>query len=415
MLLSLMLMAALEAQTPPPPPVAPAPAAQAPAMVVPTHNDAATLASSGDLEASLHAFQQIAAANPDDRGARIWIANLHVQMRHLDRAEPVYRSVLLEDPADLQARLGVATTLIGREEYAEALEVLQIAEETNTQNPAVLSSIGAAHLGAGRLRRSIDYLERAVAIAPTQENRLLLERARMRYVHRVEGTGLFEQFSGNVDDTRGVDVAVNVRVSDTVRVSGRGQRQDKFGVQDTRAGGGIEWMWKPSTLFVAQVLAGNDIRVLAQREVYAEIDYRRGKAQWSAGYRYLDFLGARATIIGPAVQYAVTDRWTLDLRLAAVITEFPALRPVESSPAALARASYRLRPRVSVLGGYARGIENFQAVSIDRVGDFRANTVSGGVQIDMPSLTSLQGRYERQWRPSDPNMGRFSISVVQGF
>ena len=64
--------------------------------------------------------------------------------------------------------------------------------------------------------------------------------------------------------------------------------------------------------------------------------------------------------------------------------------------------------------GYAAGVEDFENFSIDRVGDFRANTLSGGFRIDLPTLTAVVGNYERQWR-TGADMNRFSLSLQQRF
>src|SRR5687768_12515908 len=78
----------------------------------PSLADAARLADDGNTAAALDAFRQIAAANPDDHAARLWIARLHERMEHPELARPVYESVLLEDPANLEARLGLVATLL---------------------------------------------------------------------------------------------------------------------------------------------------------------------------------------------------------------------------------------------------------------------------------------------------------------
>ena len=88
---------------------------------------------------------------------------------------------------------------------------------------------------------------------------------------------------------------------------------------------------------------------------------------------------------------------------------------MEDSHALGLRGDYRAAPRVTVNAGYTRGTENLDTLSPDRVGDFRANTVSGGVQIDLRSLTSVVGGYEHQWRPSDVQMRRFTVSLRQRF
>src|SRR5687768_1395675 len=89
-------------------------AAQAPALAgqIPTHVDATALAQEGHHEAALDAFRRIAAANPRDHQARVGIARVHGLMGHPELAEPVYRSVLLEDPANLEAMRGLGATLV---------------------------------------------------------------------------------------------------------------------------------------------------------------------------------------------------------------------------------------------------------------------------------------------------------------
>ena len=62
-----------------------------------------------------------------------------------------------------------------------------------------------------------------------------------------------------------------------------------------------------------------------------------------------------------------------------------------------------------------RGVENFENFSIDRIGDFRANTANVAVQILLPSLTSIIGSYDYQWRQNGVRMGRINVSFVQAF
>ena len=184
MLFSMLLTAALSAQAPPPRPAPSMPVRDAAPVVVPRLGDAAALADAGNLDEALHAFQQIAAANPQNREARLWIARLHVRMGHPDRAESVYRSVMLEDPADVRATVGVGTTLIALQEYKAAIDVLEAAEKTAPRNPDVLAALGKAYADSGREDRSIGYLQRAVVIDPNAQNRRSLERARLASDHR---------------------------------------------------------------------------------------------------------------------------------------------------------------------------------------------------------------------------------------
>jgi Tfp pilus assembly protein PilF len=87
--------------------------AQAPAQQPAPNNVAADLPAAiqlsqqGHTAEALVALQKIAAANPGDQLARLWIARVYDRMGHPEIAEPVYHSVVLEDPRNVDALVGV--------------------------------------------------------------------------------------------------------------------------------------------------------------------------------------------------------------------------------------------------------------------------------------------------------------------
>lgn len=379
-----------------------------------TAADAAQLADEGRDGEALAAFRQRAAQNPNDLEARLWIARLHERMGHPDQAESVYRSVLLEDPDNLEAALGVAATLLARDELDETIDLLEAIEERAPQNATLLSLLGRAHRRAGREAQAIGFFERVVAIAPTDEHRFRLEDARLSYRHRIETRGFGEQFSGTTPDTRGGDLAVNYRLSERLRVIGRGQAQRKFSVSEQRGGGGVEWRWRPATTLRAQLLVGPGNVVMPEGDFLGEVDYTHGPAVWTASIRYFDFTGARTTFLSPAVAWPAFDRLSLALRYALGWTE-TRRSGVEIGHTAQLRGTYRVYRRLSLQVGYAAGVEDFETFSIDRIGDFRANTVSGGVRLDLPTLTAVVAGYERQWRRGNIDMGRVTVGIQHRF
>lgn len=380
-----------------------------------TFAEAVQMAAEGRDTDALAAFRQLAAANPNDREARVWIARLHERMGNPDLAEPVYRSVLLEDPANLGAMLGVASTLLAREESEEAIEVLEITEERAPQNVTVLVLLGRAHRLAGRPARAIGYFERAVAMEPSPEHRLRLESTRLAYLHRVETRGFNEQFSGSTPDSRSGEVSLNYRLSDRLRVLGRGQVQRKFGISEQRGGGGVEWRWKPAITLRGHVLVGPDNRVMPEGDYLGELEYTHGPATWTGSIRYFDFTGARTTVFSPAVAWPASERLTVALRYAQSWSDANTFQGEEQGHSAHIRGAYRLYQRLWIQAGYAAGVDDFENFSIDRIGDFRANAVSGGVRIDLPTLTTVVGSYEHQWRTGNVTMGRVTVSLQQRF
>ena len=403
LLLTTLLAQVLFPQAPPPPP---APGAEGEArMAIMEGRDADALA----------IYQRMAAENPDDHQARLSIARLHERMGHPDRAEAVYRSVLLEDALNVVAMVGVATTVLARGDTREGIELLERAEQLAPANDAVLAALGRAHRQAGDTADAIGYLQRAVALAPTAQHRLALEGARRSYLHRVEARGFSEQFNGGTSNTGSGELILNVRLTDSLRVIGRGEVQRKFRIREERGGAGVEWRWRPATTLRAQALLGPDNRVLPEGDFVAAVDHVDGPAVWSASVRYFDFTGAWTSVTSPAVEWAATERLSLGLRYAVSVSESNAFAGRETNHNAHLHGAYRLYPRLWVTSGYARGVEDFESYSIDQVGIFRANTASGGLRLDLPMLTSLAGRYEHQWREGGITIGRVTVSLAQRF
>src|SRR4029453_7502791 len=117
MLLSLFLL--LLAQD-----VAPAPNTASPSDL----SAAIELAQSGRNAEALVAMQKIAAANPEDHLARLWIANVHMRMGDPELAEPVYRSITVEDPDNVDAWVGLGAALLHQDRIVECLDALTRAE-----------------------------------------------------------------------------------------------------------------------------------------------------------------------------------------------------------------------------------------------------------------------------------------------
>ena len=382
---------------------------------VPAFDDAVRLANEERDDEALAAFQQRAATNPEDHAARLWIARLHERMGRSERAEPVYRSVLLEDPSSMDARLGVASMLLERDDAKEAIEVLEAAEGSGPESAAALALLGRAHRMAGHDALAIQYFERAVTAEPSASYRSQLETAQLSYLHRVEVRGFTEQFNQTTPDSRSGEFVLNYRLNDKLRVVGRGEVQRKFGVSDERGGGGAEWRWTPAATLRAQVLVGPDNLVMPEGDYLGEFDYTRGPATWSAGIRHFDFTGARTTVLSPAVAWLASDRMLVGIRYAMSFTEIDDRSRSDIGHSLHLAADYRLYYRLWLHGGYAAGVENFDNFSIDRVGDFRANTLSGGLRIPLRTLTTIEGGYDHQWRRDDVSMGRATISLQQRF
>lgn len=390
--------------------------APAAAQPLPTHEEAAALARRGEYAAALAAFRQWAAANPRDHEARLWIGRLHLWMRNPDRAEAVFRSILIEDPSNLEAMIGLGDALLAVGRIDEALAVLHRAEGLAAGNPDILAALGRAYQLNADTSLALAYLERAVLVAPTDQNRRALERVRADHHHKVQSTTFVERFSEDAaDDTRSADLRISVRLTDRLRAIGRGQYQRQFGLRDQRGGGGIEWRWRPDLTLATHLLAGPDNLVLPEVDTGAELRLARWPAEWVASYRYVDVFDARVSIPSIGVTWWSDERAWISARYYLSITDYDRTAGTVEGHAGIFDAGFRVVPRLAVTLGYARGNDDFETLTPDRIGNFEAHTASVGLYLDLPSLTSFVGLYRRQWRRDGVEVDRLTFGFVQRF
>jgi hypothetical protein len=81
----------------------------------------------------------------------------------------------------------------------------------------------------------------------------------------------------------------------------------------------------------------------------------------------------------------------------------------------LLRGTVDVVHRVDVTGTYAYGIESYENLTVDRIGNLGSNTVAGTLRIRTPTVTSVIAAWEHQWRSNDTTIDRLTLSVVQGF
>lgn len=375
---------------------------------------AVNLARQGRYEESLDSFQKLVAAEPRHYDARLWIARLHGWMGHAKEAESVYRAVLAERVSNVEAMTGLAGLLTNAGRLDEALALLGEAENTAPASADVLAGIARTSYFAGETTRAAQYIERAAATSPTPELRILREQIRRAHDHRIEVTGFGEHFTADIPAAGNVDAAVSLRVHERLRVSARGQFQDKFDVQESRAGGGIEWRINRVLRLAGSVLAASDTVILPTLDASVEVGLVRGLSDWSASFRRIHFESAEVSVFSPGAAWSLNDRVTFSGRYALAITAFEtAGRQITHSGGA--GVSMLTGTRVWWSAGYNRGIERFETLSPDRIGEFRADTVSGGVRVELPSLSTLAAVYERQWRTRGTTMGRLLMVFAQRF
>jgi tetratricopeptide (TPR) repeat protein len=248
--------------------------------------EAERLANSGANAAALKQFQALAAANPDDIEARVWIARLHSRMGNPEHAVAVYRSIVAVQPQHVDALTGLGSALVTLGRLKEAADALNRAEALAADRPDVLTAQGRLHQAGNHTTLALAYYLRALALDPANADaRAASDALRASRAHRVELDYDFQHLNGGIDNAHVGTFEVNARVSDAVRIFGRGQVQSAFSVDEQRAGGGVEWSITPHAWVHAGALFGADTAYLPETDGFVEASLAAGRARWSFRWR----------------------------------------------------------------------------------------------------------------------------------
>lgn len=377
--------------------------------------EAERLAAQGSNAAALAAFQALAAANPDDIEARVWIGRLHAALGHPQRAIDVLRSVLAVEPRHVQALVELGNALVRTGRYAEAAEVLDRAEKISPDSPAILAAQGRLHGGAGQRELARAYFLRAAALEPgNPDAREGYRDLRATNAHRLEAGYLFEHFDRDVPATHAGDLTLNLRVSDRVRVFGTGQRERKFARVENRGGGGFEVRVRRGLRVRGGALFGGDTVILPQSDAFASLSADAGRATWTVMGRVADFEQASLWIGGPAVLVRLPRGVESHASYFRNVTRPEGARAVGGNSGTIG-VSTPLGPRARISGDYTRGIDRLDWLTTDRLGAFTANTWSAGLEARASRLVSLHFSYDYQERPGEIHVHRAGIRLVQRF
>jgi YaiO family outer membrane protein len=227
-----------------------------------------------------------------------------------------------------------------------------------------------------------------------------------------------EHFTTDIPDPQAGFGGINARISDSLRVSATVQHQRKFSVDDTRGGGGIEWLARRNVRVHAGALFGADADVLPRADGYGGIAYQYGRATWTFDIRVADFDLLRVNVAGGGWRFALPQQSAIWVNYYRFATDYEAARSDVVHSWVLG-GSGRVTAEWTLGAEYTRGPDQLHMLTIDRTGEFEADTFSAIADFRLTPMFSLDARYDYQVRPNpfgdDPRVHRATVRGIQRF
>jgi YaiO family outer membrane protein len=376
--------------------------------------EAERLANSGANEAALKQFQAVAAANPDDLQARLWIARLHQRLGHPEHAVDVYRSILAVQPQNLDALIGLGNSLVTVYRLDEASDALTQAEKLAGDRADILAAQGRLHAAAHRTTLALAYYDRALTIDPGNKDlRAQADILRAARAHRLELDYDFQHFNADVEDTHAGTFLLNARLSDAVRVVAEAQVDRLFGVNDQRAGGGFEFALSRNTQLNVGLLGGFDPTYLPESDFYADLGYTHHQTTFGVLVRRAGFGDVDLLMIGPELTVQFSDSLETFAAYYRGTTTAVGFNDIATDNVVF-RVSGAVTKRFRLGAGYTHGIDRLDWLTVDRIG-FESDTFALRANFTFTPFVSLEVGYDFQQRPADVNVNRARAGLTYRF
>lgn len=377
--------------------------------------EAVRLARAGSHEDALQRFRDQAARNPEDLEARTWIAYLLVWTGRPAEGERAFRQVLDDDPRAVDALLGLGLLALRQDRPEEALALLERARRLDSGRADTLAALGRAHQIAGRTSAALAWYERAANLAPADADvRRALERTRARHDHRLDTTFVHERFPAGLPAAGTGSIDVNLRASDALRVALHQQVQRKFDLTESRTGAALEWQPARGTRLRGEASVAPGAAVLPRASGGIGIERSARYGDVGGTVRYARFESASVWLAAPGVTLTAGERLLVSARYVLTVTSFDRLGASIINHSAGGSVRARAGERLWIGGGYARGNESFETLSIERIGRFRADTFGGSIRLDRASGASVHAGVECQ-RSGGRSVWRLMTGVTQHF
>lgn len=308
----------------------------------------------------------------------LWVARLSAWMKEYEKALATYDRALERDPKNAEALVGKAYVWMWQGRFSNAREILILAERLAPANPEVQVAFARWCYYQHQTQAARERLATALRIDPENQDASKMQ-SEIRPPGRFElraGYGL-DHFSFATPGQMGqLGIAY---VGETGRIGLQYEEWSRFEQRVRREGVDFAKKWGSGWWLRGGGVWGPGAVVLPRREYTAGFSRALPRRfVLDADYRYLGFRSARVHLLAPAVSYYFAKPFWIQATFYNSWTTGTSTRVNQSW---FLQYYQQIRKAVVLHAGYARGTETFTVFSIDRLGNFMANTYVAGADI----------------------------------
>ncbi|MEE8462539.1 MAG: tetratricopeptide repeat protein [Acidobacteriota bacterium] len=357
-------------------------------------------------------YIQLSEQNPASLNYLLWIGRLSSWLNDYATATRFYDRALAREPRNVDALVGKAYVLMWQQEFQAAHEFLSQAQLMTPERTDVLLALARYYQYQGRNREALEQIERVFTVAPESsearelKSQIILPRSlEVRLGWGQEGSSIASPASKGY-------VSVGY-VGDRGRVSGHYERWNGFDEKINRGGLSFSRQLADRFWLRGYAMLAPGATVLAAQDYTAGFSRAlpRGMAV-GADYRYLRFEADQAHVLAPLFEYYFERPAWVRAVFYKSWTKFQPSGVVDSNEAFMLHYYQQITQPMLVNVGFAHGSESFSPLSVDRIGQFVANTYFGGVDFKLTPAYSVGLHYSYQGRSDGNSQNTFGIGLT---
>jgi len=359
-------------------------------------------------------YEKLLERDPQNLDYQMWIARLSAWMKDYAKSIETYDGVLAREPRNTEALVGKAYVFLWQHHYAEAGELLAQAEAIAPEDPDVQLALARMCHYQSQERAAAAHVSKALSLDPdnaeAKDLRGELNPPRPVEVRLGYGQDRFSFTSpGNMGSVTagymGERNQVELQYEEWSRFD---QRARRAGLNLTRKAGGGWWLR-------AGAMLGPGAVVVPRGEYTAGVSHALPRRfAWDMDYRLMRFHVADVHLVSPALSYYFAKpSWVTATFYSSWTNWRTGPQPGGGAHQSWGAQYYRqVAKPVTLHVGYARGTESFEAVSVDHLGVFQANTYVAGADLHITRAYSVELFGAYQMRSNRTHQTSFGVNFT---